>query len=404
MIVAGESSGELYGSLLAKSLRSRWPEVNIIGVGGERMKEAGVELVSSISDAFGLIEAVSALNKIKTAFYNSVNAVKKFSPEVLVLIDYPDFNLKLAKVVKPLGVKILYYVSPQVWAWRRGRVKKIAALVNRMAVVLPFEEKIYSNAGLQCEFVGHPILEEIETVLSSESANHPPLIPPLAREGMGEVILTPELRCRFKSALGFNSDQPLLSILPGSRPSELNRHLPLMVDVVRQIRGNPEIFSGRTCQICMPIASNTDEERYRPLLETLRQDGVIVKKGETVKALAASDMAVVTSGTATLQTAFLEVPMVVVYKLSPLTYHLGKRVIRVKHISLVNILSGREVVAELIQRRANPEEIINELKKIMSAEDYRRDMLLSFRRVKERFSGKRASDRVAEIILEMAER
>jgi lipid-A-disaccharide synthase len=406
MIVAGESSGELYGSLLAKTLRRRQPDVHIIGVGGERMKEAGVELVSRISDAFGLIEAVSALNKIKAAFDNSVDAVKKFRPDVLVLIDYPDFNLKLAKAAKSFGIKILYYVSPQVWAWRKGRVKKIAALVDRMAVILPFEEKIYGNAGLQCEFVGHPILEEIEGILETEVKNSPHFIPTLEKGGKGGLerigIEVSQRRPGFKSSLGFDPERPLLSILPGSRPSELNRHLPLMVEVIRQIRNDPEIHRGRNFQVCMPLAPNTDEERYASYLKALRQEGVILKKGETVKALAASDMAVVTSGTATLQTAFLEVPMVVVYKLSPLTYHLGKRIIRVKHISLVNILSGREVVAELIQQRANPAEVVKEIKNLMFDSDRREDMLQSFRRIKEPFSGKNASDRVAKIVMEMA--
>jgi lipid-A-disaccharide synthase len=386
MIVAGESSGELYGSLLAKALRKRWPDVNLIGVGGERMKEAGVALVSHITDAFGLVEAVSSLKKIKMAFDSCIDAMQRSLPEVLVLIDYPDFNLKLAKTAKALGIKILYYVSPQVWAWRRGRVKKIAFLVDRMAVILPFEEKIYRNAGLTCEFVGHPILEEIEAVLGPE----------------GPSTFDSGRRANVKSALGFDPDRPLLAILPGSRPSELKRHLPLMVTVIRQIIGDAGILSKKPLQICMPLAPNTDEERYGNYLEALKQEGVTVKKGETVKILAASDMALVTSGTATLQTAFLEVPMVVVYKLSPLTYQLGKRIIKVRHISLVNILSGREVVAELIQRRANPKEIINELKKIMSDGNYRKDMLDSYRKIKEPFTGKRASDRVTEIIMEMA--
>jgi lipid-A-disaccharide synthase len=176
-----------------------------------------------------------------------------------------------------------------------------------------------------------------------------------------------------------------------------------MVTVIRQIIGDAGILSKKPLQICMPLAPNTDEARYGNYLEALKQEGVTVKKGETVKILAASDMALVTSGTATLQTAFLEVPMVVVYKLSPLTYQLGKRIIKVRHISLVNILSGREVVAELIQRRANPKEIINELKKIMSDGNYRKDMLDSYRKIKEPFTGKRASDRVTEIIMEMAD-
>lgn len=403
MIVSGESSGELYGSLLAKALENKMPDVHIIGVGGERMKEAGVDLISRISDAFGLVEVVSEYSKIKDAYNKTIQAIKKFIPEVLVLIDYPDFNLKVAKIAQSFGIKILYYVSPQVWAWRKGRVKKIAGLVDRMAVILPFEEKIYKNAGVQCEFVGHPILEEIEAVLeSAECRNLPPLSAPLARGGLGGWSPNSELRTHFKTAIGLSSDKPLLSLLPGSRPSELKRHLPLMIDVIRRFKNDPEIHSGKDYQFCIPLVPNIDEKRYTPYLKTLKQEGVVIKKGETVKVIAASDMAVVASGTATLQTAFLEVPMVVIYKLSPITYQLGKRIVNVKHISLVNILSGRAVVTELIQKRANNGEILKELKKIMFDTNYREEMLNSYRLIKEPFSGKRASDRVAEIVMEIA--
>ena len=404
MIVAGESSGELYGALLARALKEMRPNLRVIGVGGERMKEAGVDLVSHISDAFGLIEAVSSFKKIKTAFHNSVRAIEQFRPEVLVLIDYPDFNLKLAKIAKSLGIRILYYVSPQVWAWRKGRVRKIAALVNRMAVILPFEEKIYKNAGLSCEFVGHPILEEIAAVFESEIGKMSSFdVPPNRKVSGGAGAPGPELRTRFKEVLGFDPDRPLLSVLPGSRPSELNRHLPLMIDVVRRIKADAEINQGKRYQVCMPLAPNTDDQRYGSYLEILRREGVEVRKGETVKILAASDLAVVTSGTATLQTAFLGVPMVVVYKLSPLTYHLGKRIIKVKYISLVNILSGREVVVELIQHRANPREIVGELKNIIFDTGRREEMLRAFEKIKERYSDKTASRRVAEIAIEMGE-
>ena len=308
MIVAGESSGELYGSLLAKALKSKWPDVHIMGVGGEKMSEAGVELISSISDAFGLTEAISAFGKIKAAFNKTVEALKQCRPAVLVLIDYPDFNLKVAKLARSLGIKILYYVSPQVWAWRKGRVKKIAGLVDRMAVILPFEEEIYRNAGIPCEFIGHPVLEEIESVIGSSKSF-----------GVQGSALSEEHRSLFKTALGLEPDRPLLSLLPGSRPSELKRHLPLIIEVVRRFKRDPEI-SEKGYQLCMPLTLNTDETGYHSYLETLRQEGVIIKKGESVKVLAASDLAVVASGTATLQTAFLEVPMVVVYKLAPLTY------------------------------------------------------------------------------------
>lgn len=378
MIISGESSGELYGALLAGALKSKWPDVHIIGIGGQRMSEAGVELVSRISDAFGIIEAVASLRKLKTAFNSAIEALGKFRPDVLVLIDYPDFNLKVAKKAKALGIKILYYVSPQVWAWRKGRVPKIASLVNRMAVLLPFEEKIYKDAGLTCDFVGHPILEEIQGVLAKGN------------------------KAEFKSALGLDSDKPLLSLLPGSRPHELNKLLPLMIEVVRQFRNDPEISKGkREYQFCMPLAPNTDEQKYHSFIKTLKKEGVAIKKGESVKVLAASDMAVVASGTATLQTAFLEVPMVVVYKMSPLEFQIGKRIINVKHISLVNILAGKEVVVELLQERANPGETIKELKKIIFDIEYREHMINRFKKIKEPFIGKKASQRVADIILEM---
>ena len=378
MIISGESSGELYGALLANALKDKWPDVHIIGIGGQRMSEAGVELVSRISDAFGIIEAVASLRKLKTAFNNAVEALKKFRPDVLVLIDYPDFNLKVAKKAKALGIKVLYYVSPQVWAWRKGRVPKIASLVNRMAVLLPFEEKIYKDAGLTCDFVGHPILEEIQGVLAKGN------------------------KAEFKSALGLDPDKPLLSLLPGSRPHELKKLLPLMIEVVRQFRNDPEILKGnKEYQFCMPLAPNTDEQKYHGFIETLNKEGVAIKKGESVKVLAASDMAVVASGTATLQTAFLEVPMVVVYKMSPLEFQIGKRIINVKHISLANILAGKDLVVELLQERANPGETIKELKKIMFDMEYRENMINQFKKIKGPFIGKKASQRVADIILEM---
>ncbi|MEW6001296.1 MAG: hypothetical protein AB1638_01400 [Nitrospirota bacterium] len=404
MIVAGESSGELYGSLLAKELKSKWPELRIIGVGGERMDKAGVELISGISGAFGLVEVISAFRKVRSAFRRTLQAIKSILPDVLVLIDYPDFNIKVAKTAKSSGIKILYYVSPQVWAWRKGRVRKIGALVDKMAVVLPFEEEIYRKAGVTCEFVGHPILEEIESVLQLTNAPNPPLIPPLIRGDIGgskgggggfESSL-------FKASLGFDPDKPLLSLLPGSRHHELCRLLPLVLDIVRQFKNDPEIKFKKGYQFCVPLAPNTDENKYSLYIESLKKEGVAITKGESVRALAASDIAVVASGTATLQAALLGVPMVVIYKLSPLTYWLGRLVVNVKYISLVNLLSGKGVVTELLQQRANPEDTISEIKKIIFDSFYKDRILDHYNSIRASFSGRKASRRVAEIIGEMA--
>jgi lipid-A-disaccharide synthase len=388
MIITGESSGELYGSLLAGELKKRRHDIHITGVGGERMAAAGVEIISHIASAFGLLEAVSAFGKIRKTFSMALWALKESRPQVVVLIDYPDFNLKVAAAAKSLGIKVLYYVSPQVWAWRKGRVKKIARLVDRMAVILPFEQEIYRNTGLPCEFVGHPILEEIEAVFTGD--------------GLQILEITPESKAHFKAVLGFDPARPLLSLLPGSRPSELNRHFPLIIDVVREFRSDAGRNPWEDYQLCIPLAPNTDQRKYHTHIEALRSEGVVIKEGESIRVLAASDMAVVASGTATLQSAFLEVPMVVIYKLSALSYHLGRRILDVKYISLVNILSGEEVVKELIQDMANPRDIVRELKSIMSDTVHREKMLLHYKKLKEPFMDKTASQRVADIVMELA--
>lgn len=371
MIVTGETSGELYGSLLAVSLKKRIPGLRITGIGGERMKAAGVEMIAGISGAFGLTEAIASLRDLKYSFQKAVESIKTDKPSVIVLIDYPDFNLKLAAVAKKNRVRILYYVSPQVWAWRKRRVNAIASLVDRMAVILPFEEEIYKKAGLQCDFVGHPVLDEIRELGGPKE--------------------------EMKKKLGFAPDRPLLSLLPGSRSHELKRLLPVLSAFVNFFKKEHDSF-----QFCVPLAPNTELGRYGPELEKFRTEGAVVNTGESIKALAASDFAVIASGTASLQAVFLGVPMVVIYKLFPMTYWIGRQVIKVRHISLVNILSGREVVRELLQSEVTTENIMNEIKRIKEDEFYRQEMLSAFKKVKDMFAGRNATDRVRDIIMEMA--
>ena len=371
MIVAGETSGELYGALLASALRKQKPDISIIGVGGERMQQAGVEIISWISSAFGLAEAISSVRTIKETFRKAVSALQRRRPEVLVLIDYPDFNLKLAQEARKNHIKVFYYVSPQVWAWRKKRVAKIARLVDTMAVVLPFEEEIYRTVGLNCEFVGHPVYDEIKNL-------------PLEKD-------------ELKSALGIGKGRPLLALLPGSRPHELERILPLMLAVVREFK---KVYADY--QFCIPFAPNTDMEKYRTIVRLLREEGVAINKGDSLKVLAASEAAVITSGTATLQAALLGVPLVVVYKLFPLTYWIGRLIVKVKYISLVNILSGREVVKELLQSEATAGNIMSELRKILSDGSRRKGMMEAYTKIKDIYSEKNASERVAGMVGEMA--
>ena len=371
MIVAGETSGELYGSLLVEELKKKVPQVRVVGIGGERMQAAGVELISGIASAFGLTEAVSSLRTLKETFRKAADAFQRYRPSVLVLIDYPDFNLRLAADARLLGIPVLYYVSPQVWAWRRGRVKKIARLVDRMAVILPFEEAIYRDTGLEAEFVGHPVLDEIRGMKINKQA--------------------------FKAELGLDPALPLISLLPGSRPHELERLLPLVGDIVRACK---RTFPGY--QFCIPFAPNTDLVKHLSWIDMLKAEGVSINKGASLRTLAASDYAVIASGTATLQAALLGVPLVVMYKLFPLTFWLGKRIVKVKWVSLVNILSDREVVRELLQKDATVENVMQELQKIINDAAYRERMERAYEDVQKVFAEKHASERVADLVITMA--
>ena len=372
MIVTGESSGELYGSLLAKALKTKCPDTRIIGIGGERMKAAGVEMVAGIASSFGIAEAISAYKAVKTTFKKAVDAIDRFSPRVVVLIDYPDFNIRLAKAAKKKGIKVLYYVSPQVWAWRKGRVKTIAEVSDRIAVILPFEENIYKDTGVQCEFVGHPVLEEIESLRKDKSV--------------------------LRLSLGLDPERPVLALLPGSRPHELKNLLPVMLNVVKKFKAE---FPAYNYQFVMPVAPNVDIEKYRDYIGRLEDEDVKVKKENAVNVLSVSDLGVIASGTATLQSAFLETPMVVIYKVSPFSYSIGKLIINVKYISLINVILGAEVVKELLQSEADTKNIMRELKKIMLDKGYRERMINQFRIARDMFAGKQPSMRVAEMICEM---
>lgn len=371
MIVAGETSGELYGALLAEQIRKKSPNTAVIGIGGERMQAAGVRMVSGISSAFGITEAISSISSLKETFSRAVRAFNNLRPSVLVLIDYPDFNLKLAVEARKLKIPVLYYVSPQVWAWRRGRVKKIARLVDRMAVILPFEEEIYRDTGLTTEFVGHPVLDEMNNISSDKQS--------------------------LKSELGLDPKQPLISLLPGSRPHELKMLLPLLVETVKICR---EEFPEH--QYAVPFAPNTDLLRHKTDIDSLQEQGVHISKGRSLKTLAASDAAVIASGTAALQAALLGVPLVVMYRVFPLTYWLGKKIIKVKWISLVNILSDREVVRELLQSDATAANIVAELRRLTGDADHSAEIKHAYDRVRSLFSGRSASDRVSDMALEMA--
>jgi lipid-A-disaccharide synthase len=384
MIIAGESSGELYGALLAEALKAEYPGIQLTGVGGARMREAGVDLISGISSALGVTEALKVYAELRKTFARVVAALETFCPQVIVLIDYPDFNLKLAAKARALGIPVFYYVSPQIWAWRKGRIKTIRKLVNMMAVILPFEEQIYREAGVPYRFVGHPIMDEIEQVLSHYGV------------GIDDIGST-ELKARVRAELGIENAGMVMTVMPGSRAHEIENLLPVLTQVIESMKVRyPD------CRYILPIALNLDESVFKkqPLPE-----GCILVRGESIKALLASDLAVIASGTSALQSGLLKVPMVVIYRVSAFTAFIAKHIIDVNYISLVNILldkstaedSGLRVV-ELLQADVNVSNIMAELTKIADDAGYRQEFLSQLEHVKELFRGKKASRTVALMI------
>lgn len=363
MISAGEASGELYGALLSREVRKNWPDTEIFGIGGPRMESEGVELISGISSVIGFTEAVKHLGDLKRSMKKAGDALITKKPDILVLIDYPDFNLALAKKAKTAGIPVLYYVSPQVWAWRGGRVYKIAALVKKMAVLFPFEVDYYKKVGLPCEFVGHPIVETISYKKTKEA---------------------------LKQELGLDPERPVISLLPGSRPAEIKRHMPIISEVSAIIRKDLPDF-----QIVIPLAQGT-------ALEERPADYITVLHNRTREAVASSDAALVASGTATLETALLGTPMVVFFKASFISFNIAKLLVKIKFVSLVNLLSGKSVVTELLQQEATAGNIVRELKKILTDSAYRSRMISDLDKIRDLMKGKKPSERVASIVGELA--
>ena len=386
MIVSGESSGELYGALLAKALKSGNPGIDIIGVGGERMEASGVSLISRIAGSFGIIEALKTYGEIKRTFKKVASALKSFNPQVLVLIDYPDFNMRVAREAKRLGIKVLYYVSPQVWAWREGRVKTIGTMVDKMAVILPFEDEIYKNAGIPCEFVGHPIMDEIREVINEYGAD----------------LRSADIKAKVKEELGLTPDRPVITLMPGSRMHEIKKLIPVMADVIMTLKERYPDY-----QFAVPVAPNLSSKALSIINEELKtvSDRSLIITRNSIKTLLSSDIAVIASGTSALQAAFLGVPMVVVYKLSPLTYFIGRLIVKVRHISLVNVLLDKSVkddsglrIKELLQDNADKYNIIEELTEIMKNIRYREEIAAQLNKVRDMFLNKQASLRVAEMV------
>jgi lipid-A-disaccharide synthase len=389
MIVAGESSGELYGAYLTKSIKASFPGARIIGVGGDLMEAAGAKLISRISSVFGIFAVIRAYRDLKSTFRKAVDALATFRPQVLVLIDYPDFNLRLAAEAKKEGIKILYYVSPQIWAWRKSRIHTISRLVDKMAVILPFEEEIYRETGLPCEFVGHPVVDEIREILG--------------REGFGlNEIGSPDLKAHMKERLGADARRPVLTVMPGSRRHEISRLTPVLSQTVAAMKSRYPDY-----QFIIPVAPNIDKGLFD---DAAFPKECLLVQGQSIECLAAADAGIIASGTSTLQAALLGVPMTVIYKIFPLTFFVGRPIIKVKYISLVNLLLEKSAaddtglrIIELLQNEASARNILSEISRIIEDRPYRDEMLSQLSKVRALYRGRGTSARVAELVAELCE-
>lgn len=373
LMVAGEASADLHGSNLVKAMKASCPGVTFCGIGGANMKQAGVKILVSSSDmaVVGLTEVLQKLHTIFRAANKLKATLKTHHPDLLILIDYPDFNLYMARIARRLQIPVLYYISPQVWAWRRGRVKKIAKRVDRMAVILPFEEPFYRKRGVTVDYVGHPLLDAFE----SATRNPQPAIPLPAGQPVPR--------------------NPVVGLLPGSRKEEIRNMLPIMIR-------SAEILKIRYPDIrcLLPLAKTLEPEFIDSFIRKSSLN-IEVHQGDIYEVLDRCHIALVTSGTATLDTAIMAIPMVVVYKVTPLSYRIGKMLIKTSFIGLANLVAGERVVPELIQDEVTPERLADEALTLIENEHVRKKMITKLHGIRKRLGEGGASERTAKIAAEM---
>lgn len=368
MIVAGESSGDMYGGCLAESLKKICPDIRLLGVGGQNMRQSGVELIYDNRElaVVGFSEVISHLGDIISAFLTLRRKLKEENPDLLVLIDYPDFNLILARIAKRMGIDIVYYVSPQVWAWRPKRTVTIARLVRKIVVLFPFEVPIYKKVGLEAIFTGHPLLDQVKPSESREV---------------------------FLKRLGLDPQKPVVGLLPGSRKKEVESLLPTIGQAAFMIsRKRPDV------QFILPVADTLDSAYIRSYLPS--SPSITLVEGKTYDVMNCAVFLIVASGTATLEAALFTTPMVVIYRVSPLTYRLGRILIKTDYIAMANIVAGNKVVEELIQDEMTPASIADCALAVLNDPAEEKKIVEKLRVVRASLGKPGASDRIARIMMD----
>jgi lipid-A-disaccharide synthase len=367
-MVAGEASGDMYGAEVACGLFRKFPGCQIYGLGGQRMREAGVQLEGDIhkTAVIGPFEVLSSLGVLYRVFRRLAERVEAEPPTAAILIDFPDFNLRLAKRVKEAGVPVIYYVGPQVWAWREGRIKQIARFVNKMLVIFPFEEDMYRKAGVDVEFVGHPLVDAVRATKSKEE---------------------------FCATYNLHPRQPIVALLPGSRRKEIRYILPPLCEAASLIRQKKP-----DSQFVLPMAAGID----RRLLEGIIQSRpVTIVTNDTYNAIRYARAAVVASGTATLETSLLGTPEVIVYRISQASWLVGRLLLKVRFYGIVNIILGEEVVPELFQDRMTPEAVSQTVLRLMDDVWVQSGIRAKYELLRRQLGSGNVGDRVAAAIAKL---
>lgn len=373
MISAGEASGDMHAANIIKALRLRDADIEVHGMGSQQMRDAGAKLLVDCSDiaVMGIVEVLFKYGQIKKALNILRESLRNNPPDLLVLVDYQAFNFKLAQTAKQLNIKVLFYISPKIWAWRPGRVHKIGKIIDMMAVILPFEEKIYKDANVPVRFVGNPLVDKAKAQKDKKSCF---------------------------TEYNLSTDKTVIGLFPGSRQSEIKRVLPLLLaasDLL--LKDKPEL------QFILPIASTLNEEHFTEHLNQYAHLNIKLVKDLPYNVMQCCDAIMAASGTATLEIALMGIPSCIVYKIANISYFILKPLVKVEHIGLVNIVAEKEIVKEFLQFDAIPKDIANEIKRILDDNKYRLNMLSEMDKVQEKLGKTGGIENMADLIQEMLE-
>jgi lipid-A-disaccharide synthase len=371
LISAGEASGDMYAARLATALRAR-ADVRLFGMGGPHMREAGVDIVVDSADValVGLLEVVHKMPALNRAWRRLLAETRRRKPALAILTDFPGFHLHLSRALKHKGVRNVYFVCPQFWAWRPRRVNLVRRRFERGLCIFPFEVDFYRQHGVQVDWIGHPLVDQVHATTS---------------------------RAEFARRHNLDTAKPIVALLPGSRAGELAQHMPILMEAAAKLHA-----AAPERQFALALASGLAPGQVNPYL---RADLPIrIVSGSTYDVLAAADVAVVSSGTATVEAALIGAPMVVIYRVAPLTAWIARRLVRTPYFAMVNLIAGKRIVPELIQDNLTPERVAEEVERLLSSSDARDEMRRELAEVRERLGPPGAIDRAADIIATMITR